>query len=142
MKNEKDNCKSISNKVMTMMITMLLRMIRMMLTTVMLLTMLIMLTTVMMLTMLMMLTTVIWWRPDHYEQDQKDTDGDGIGDLCDNCPSVPNVKQKVNIRSLQLGNIVGKHDSSTLLKHQYSPKLLAIFCDHIKTVKRLFKGPC
>ena len=86
MKNEKDNCKSISNKVMTMMITMLLRMIRMMLTTVML------------LTMLMMLTTVIWWRPDHYEQDQKDTDDDGIGDLCDNCPSVPNVKQKVNIR--------------------------------------------
>ena len=115
----------------TMLTTVMLLTMLNMLTTVMMLTMLIMLTTVMMLTMLMMLTTVIWWRPDHYEQDQKDTDDDGIGDLCDNCPSVPNVKQKVNIRSLQLGNIVGKHDSSTLLKQHYSPKLLAIFCDHI-----------
>ena len=25
--------------------------------------------------------------------DQLDTDGDGIGDACDNCPFVPNVKQ-------------------------------------------------
>lgn len=31
-----------------------------------------------------------------YNRDQKDTDGDGIGDVCDNCPSDSNVDQKDN----------------------------------------------
>jgi syndecan 4 len=28
-----------------------------------------------------------------YVEDQKDTDGDGVGDACDNCPKVKNAKQ-------------------------------------------------
>ena len=38
-------------------------------------------------------------------KDQKDTDNDGFGDVCDNCPTVPNKKQEV--RKVIFGNLRG-----------------------------------
>lgn len=31
--------------------------------------------------------------PKHGNRDQKDSDGDGVGDVCDNCPRIPNSNQ-------------------------------------------------